>query len=71
METVRQHPLVGAEMTKKFPKCLTTEKLNALSYEICRHHHERYDGTGYPDGLQEKKSLFARRLWDLLMHMMR
>ena len=52
METVRQHPLVGAEMTKKFPKCLTTEKLNALSYEICRHHHERYDGAGYPDGLQ-------------------
>lgn len=22
------------------------------SYEICRHHHERYDGRGYPDGLQ-------------------
>jgi putative two-component system response regulator len=20
-------------------------------YEICRHHHERYDGKGYPDGL--------------------
>ena len=40
METVRQHPLVGAEMTKKFPKGLTIDKLNALSYEICRHHHE-------------------------------
>jgi putative two-component system response regulator len=51
METVRQHPLVGAEMTKKFPKGLTIDKLNALSYEICRHHHERYDGAGYPDGL--------------------
>ena len=22
-----------------------------VSYVICRHHHERYDGKGYPDGL--------------------
>lgn len=23
-----------------------------ISYEICRHHHERYDGKGYPDALK-------------------
>ncbi len=37
---------------KKHSKGLTIDKLNALSYEICRHHHEWYDGAGYPDGLQ-------------------
>ena len=58
METVRQHPLVGAEMTKKFPKGLTIDKLNALSYEICRM------------VCMEKKFLFVHRLWDWLMHMM-
>lgn len=52
MNVVKKHPLVGAKMTQRFPEGIATEKLNQYSYEICRHHHERYDGSGYPDGLK-------------------
>ena len=55
MGVVKQHPLTGAEMTLRFLKSKMTEKLNKYSYEICRYHHERYDGKGYPDGLKGDK----------------
>ena len=28
------------------------EPLVKMAYQICRWHHERYDGKGYPDGLK-------------------
>jgi len=41
---VHQHPIIGANITKGIPFLEESRKL-------LLHHHEKYDGTGYPDGL--------------------
>jgi len=41
---MRRHPVIGSQIVAPF-ECLTAEAV------IIRHHHERHDGSGYPDGL--------------------
>ncbi len=50
-EIMKTHTLLGADMLKNLP-CHQDEPLMKMAYEICRWHHERYDGRGYPDGLK-------------------
>lgn len=49
-EYVKTHTLRGGEILENV-KDVWEEDYREISYEICRHHHERYDGKGYPDGL--------------------
>ncbi len=48
---MKTHSAVGAEMLSRLP-VHQQEPLVKVAYEICRWHHERYDGRGYPDGLK-------------------
>lgn len=50
-ETMKTHSLLGAQMLENLP-IHKNDQLVKLAYEICRWHHERYDGRGYPDGLK-------------------
>ena len=47
---MKQHTVEGANMLDALP-FHKEDPLVKVSYEICRWHHERYDGRGYPDGL--------------------
>lgn len=50
-EIMKQHSAIGADMLRSL-KRYQNEELVKIAYEICRWHHERYDGRGYPDGLK-------------------
>jgi putative nucleotidyltransferase with HDIG domain len=56
MELVRRHPQLGYEMVSRAGTA-PTEVL-----DICRYHHERYDGGGYPTKLSGKKIPYVARL---------
>ena len=50
-EIMKQHTLIGAQMLDSL-EMYHDEEMMKYAYEICRWHHERYDGKGYPDGLK-------------------
>lgn len=51
---LRDHPTIGANMMRELP--------NRAVAEIVLHHHERFDGTGYPDGLAGRKIPLGARI---------
>ncbi len=50
-EIMKTHSMLGASILKELPTYQEKTLVN-VAYEICRWHHERYDGKGYPDGLK-------------------
>lgn len=58
---MKDHTLIGARMVKELPLD-QEEPLVKIAYEICRWHHERYDGSGYPDGLRGEEIPIAAQV---------
>jgi putative nucleotidyltransferase with HDIG domain len=54
-EKIKEHPTIGANIVEQMG---FWEK----EREIIRNHHERYDGTGYPDGLKQEQIPFLARI---------
>lgn len=48
---MKTHTTIGADMLSSLPAEQHDFALVGAAFEICRWHHERYDGRGYPDGL--------------------
>jgi len=50
-EIIKTHTVIGSQMMDQLPD-YQDAPLVRIAREICRWHHERYDGSGYPDGLK-------------------
>ncbi len=57
MEIMRQHALIGYNILKS-----SEAKMLQLAAEIAYSHHERFDGTGYPNGLKGEAIPLAGRI---------
>lgn len=60
-EEMKKHTLIGASMLKSL-ELYQDEKLVQIACQICRWHHERYDGKGYPDGLKGEEIPIAAQV---------
>lgn len=49
-EIMKSHTTKGCEILERLESVQDSSQYKA-AYDICRHHHERYDGAGYPDAL--------------------
>lgn len=64
-EVIKSHTTKGAEIIEKVIK-LENRAFCNYAYDIARHHHEKYDGNGYPDGLKGEEISIAAQIVSLV-----
>jgi len=63
-EIMKTHSVYGAELLEKFKE--DDNPFYHYCYEICRYHHERYDGKGYPDQLKGEEIPISAQIVSLV-----
>lgn len=64
-ELIKSHTTKGAEIIQQRIQ-LSDRTIFEYAYDIARHHHEKYDGKGYPDGLKGDEISIAAQIVSLV-----
>ena len=63
-EIMKKHTVLGCDIIETMED-IQDKRYYDYSYEICRYHHERYDGSGYPEGLKGDEIPLAAQIVSL------
>lgn len=56
MKIMRQHPIMGTKVVDRMAElCALRERDRQILHNIVLYHHERFDGSGYPEGLKQNE----------------
>lgn len=61
-EQIKLHSVNGGEIIKSSLGNLGDPQYLDIAYKVARHHHEKWNGTGYPDGLKEEEIPLCARI---------
>ncbi len=62
---MKQHTVAGCEIIDRIIGNVEQEEYVHIARKIARYHHERWDGTGYPDGLSGEEIPLCARIMAL------
>lgn len=65
-EEIKKHPQIGYEVIKEIEKNIEGRSLYTMGMDIALHHHEKWDGSGYPKGLKGKDIPLSARIVALI-----
>ena len=60
-EEMKKHTIIGGSLAERILEKYDDD-LKVFGYQICRYHHERCDGKGYPEGLKEEQIPFCAQV---------
>ena len=65
-EMMKTHTTIGATTLESVHKLYPNNEFVEMGIEIAKHHHEKWNGTGYPDGLKEEEIPLSARIMALV-----